>query len=162
MKINDKMTAAINSQIQAEFQSAYLYLAMSAWFKDQNLDGFAHWMKKQYNEEIEHGMKMFDYVFERGGRAELMAIEAPQKDWASPKDAFKQTYAHEQKVTSLIYNLFDQATAEKDYATTEFLSWYISEQVEEEDTASGILAQLEMIGDCTGALIALDKELGGR
>ena len=162
MKISDKMTTALNSQIQAEFQSAYLYLAMSAWFRDQNLDGFAHWMKNQYNEEVEHAMKMFDYVFERGGRAELMAIETPQKDWANPKEAFKQTYEHEQKVTSLIYGLVDKAMAEKDYATTEFLNWYVSEQVEEEDTASGILAKLEMIGDCMGALIALDKELGAR
>lgn len=162
MKISEKMTNAFNGQIQAEFQSAYLYLSMAAWFEEQNLGGFAHWMRKQYNEEVEHAMKMFDFVIERGGRAELMAIEAPQKDWKDGKAAFHQTYEHEQAVTSLIYKLVDAAVSEKDLASVEFLNWFVKEQVEEEATASAILARLEMIDDCMPGLIGLDRELGAR
>lgn len=162
MKISKKMADAFNDQIQAEFQSAYLYLSMAAWFEEESFGGFAHWMRKQYEEELEHAMKMFDYVVERGGRVELKAIEVPQKDWADAKTAFQDTYDHEQKVTSLIYKLVDMAIKEKDHASTEFLSWFVKEQVEEEATASGILAKLEMAGGATPPLLALEHQLGTR
>ena len=163
MKIGKKMNDAFNDQIQAEFQSAYLYLGMAAWFEDRDLPGFAHWMRKQYNEEVEHAMKMFDYVAGRGGRAELKTVDAPQKEWKSPQDAFRQTYDHEQSVTARIYKLVDDALAERDYASVEFLNWFVKEQVEEEDTAAGILAKLDMMGDCEAMLLLpLDAQLGAR
>ena len=162
MKISKKMTDAFNGQVQAEFESAYLYLSMAAWFEEQNLGGFAHWMRKQYGEEVEHAMKMFDYVIERGGRAELKAIAAPKKDWANALAAFQQTYDHEQAVTALIYKLVEAASKEKDYASVEFLNWFVKEQVEEEATASAILEKLKMVADCTSGLFALDQALAAR
>lgn len=162
MDISKTMTKALNDQIQAEFQSAYLYLAMAAWFEESNFSGCAHWMTRQFAEETEHAMKMFSYVCERGGRVELQAIEAPKTEWKSVKDAFAETLAHERGVTKRIYALVDKAAGEKDYASIEFLNWYVKEQVEEEATASEILAMLEKIGDSSVGLIQLDKQLAGR
>lgn len=162
MDISKKMAEAFNNQIQAEFQSAYLYLSMAAWFEEHNFPGFSHWMKKQYGEEVEHAMKMFDYVAERGGRVELQAITAPQKDWADTAAVFNNTLGHERAVTALIYKLVEMACEEKDYASLEFLNWYVKEQVEEESTASAILANIEKIGESVVGLLAYDRELGNR
>lgn len=162
MNISEKMNKALNEQIQAEFQSAYLYLSMAAWFENQNFSGFANWMKKQYAEETGHSMKMFDYVVSRGGKVELAAIDAPRVDWDSPLDAFKDTLEHEKDVTKRIHNLMEMAIDKKDYATVEFLNWYVKEQVEEEDTASSIVAALEKVGDSPVGLFTFDSKLGGR
>ena len=162
MIISKEMTEALNAQIQAEMQSAYLYLSMAAWYEANDLAGFAHWMRKQYHEEVEHAMKMFDYLNERGGRVELRAIEAPKREWEDLRDVFRNTYEHEKSVTQMIYRIVDRAAEEKDYASVEFLNWFVKEQVEEEDTASTILAKLEKIGDCTAGLLALDAQLGAR
>lgn len=162
MDIGGKMSKAFNDQIQAEFQSAYLYLSMAAWFDGNNFPGCAHWMMRQFAEESEHAMKMFKFVGERGGQVELQPIEAPRKEWKNVKDAFSETLSHEREVTKLIYALVDTAIGEKDYASVEFLNWYIKEQVEEEATASEILAMLGKIGDSSVGLIQLDKQLAGR
>ena len=162
MNIGEKMNKAFNEQIQAEFQSAYLYLSMAAWFEEQNLSGFASWMQKQYVEETEHAMKMFHYVVSRGGRVELAAIDAPKTNWESALDAFKDTLEHEKDVTKRLYNIMDIAVDKKDYASVEFLNWYVKEQVEEEATASGIVAALEKVGDSPIGLFTFDGRLGSR
>lgn len=156
------MVASVNDQIQAEFESAYLYLSMSAWFEEQNLSGCAHWMKKQADEEREHAMKFFEYLVSRGGRAELKEIAAPKFEWESATGVFAETLAHEQKVTELIYRMVSLAREEKDYATENLLAWYVNEQVEEEETASLILEKLKMLGESPISLTMLDKELGSR
>jgi ferritin len=160
--INKKMQDAINDQIAAEFYSAHLYLSMSAYLESIDLPGFANWMRIQYQEEIFHGMKMFDYVIERDGRATVQAIDAPQAEWKDSMSVFKEVLAHEQKVTALINNLMDIALAEKDHATVIFLQWFVNEQVEEEATAKGIVQQLKMLGDSRAGLFQVDRELGAR
>ncbi len=160
--ISSKLENAINEQINAELWSGYMYLSMSAFFEEKGLKGFAKWMKIQWEEEKEHALKFFDYINERGGKVVLKPIAAVPTSWKDPLDAMKETYAHEQKVTALIYNLMDIAIAEKDYATQSFLKWYVDEQVEEESTASDIVTRLEMIAGNTNGLLALDKELGKR
>lgn len=152
----------INDQINAELYSAYLYLAMSAYFEDQNLPGFAHWMALQANEEQEHAMKFYKFVFERGGRVTLGAIEAPPAQWKSPLDAFESAYKHEIKVTGLIHKLVDLARSEKDVATENFLMWYVNEQVEEEAHADAIVQKLKLIKDSPNGIFMLDKELSAR
>lgn len=160
--ISEKMEKAINDQINAEFYSSYLYLAMSSYFESVNLTGLATWMKIQTQEEIFHGMKMYDFVHERGGRVLLSAIAQPQKEWASPLAVFEHAYQHEQKVTALINGLVNLALDERDHATHIFLQWFVSEQVEEESTASGIVHKLKMIGSDASSLFTLDQELGQR
>ncbi len=160
--LTDKMEKAINGQINAELYSAYLYLAMAAWFQEQDLPGFANWMRIQVQEEQFHAMKMFDHVLERGGRTDLGAIDAPPGEWKSPLDVFKATLEHEQKVTGLINDLVYLARDERDNATEIFLQWFVKEQVEEEDTASGILGQLKLVEGSPQALFLMDRELGQR
>mgnify|MGYP001066703062 CR=1 FL=1 len=153
---------AINEQVKDELYSAYLYLAMDAYFESMSLPGFAAWMRAQSQEEVAHAMKLFDFINERGGRVELQAIEQPPVDFDSPRDVFEATYEHEQKVTALIHDLYEVALEENDYAAQVMLHWFIDEQVEEEAGVSQILDTLERIGDSEQGLIMLDRELGQR
>lgn len=162
MKLGKKLEQAINDQIQAEIYSAYLYLAMSAYCEDISMPGYAHWLRVQSEEEIEHAMKFFHYVNERGGRVILQAIQQPEAEFDSPLDVAKQTYEHEQKVTSLIHDLYALAVEEKDYAAQVFLQWYIDEQVEEEDSATRLVEMFEMVKDSPNGLLMLDQKLGAR
>ncbi|MCG9479834.1 MAG: ferritin [Actinomycetia bacterium] len=160
--ISKKMETAINEQINAEMYSSYLYLAMSSYFESVDLSGFANWMRVQAQEELFHAMKFFDFVNERGGRVTLTDIQAPAKEWKSPLEVMENVYTHEQKVTSLINNLVDLAADEKDHASSNFLQWYVAEQVEEESTADGIVKKLKLVSDTGNGLFMIDQELGKR
>lgn len=160
--LSDKMDKALNDQIQAEIYSAYLYLSMEAYFQSINLNGFASWMRVQYQEEMAHAMKFYGFIFERGGRVILQAIDAPPDTWDSPLAAFEGAYAHEQMVTARINDLVDVAIAERDHATNNFLQWFVAEQVEEEDSANAVVEQIKLVGEAHGGLFMLDRELGQR
>ena len=162
MKISKTMQDAINAQINAEMYSAYLYLSMSAHFEDEGFPGFANWTRMQYEEEMVHAMKLFDFVNERGGRVVLQAIEQPPVEFGAPAEIFEEILAHEQKVTSLINGLYDVALSEKDYAAQVMLHWFIEEQVEEEDSVSTMIDQFELAGDNKQALWHLDQAAGNR
>lgn len=162
VSISDKMEKAINSQIQAELYSSYLYLSMAAHFEAENLRGFAHWMRKQAEEERGHAMKFFDYMVERGGRVVLQALEAPKSSWSSPEEVFEEVLSHERKVTSLINRLYETAGEEKDYASQVMLQWFISEQVEEEASAEEVLARIRMLKGSPQGILMLDRELAQR
>ena len=125
--VNEKMEAALNAQLNAEVYSGYLYLSMAAYFEDIDLAGFANWMRVQAAEELEHGMKFYDYIIRRGASVTLTAIEAPQTEWESPLAAFEHVLSHEQMVTGLINDLVDLAIEEKDHATNNFLQWFVEE-----------------------------------
>jgi len=153
---------AINEQIKHEINSAYLYLSMSAYSESQNLSGCATWLRLQWQEELSHALKLFTYLGERGGRVTLQAIDRPPADYKSPLDIFQQVFAHEQKVTSLIHQLYAMAIKENDYATQIELQWFINEQVEEERNVAEIVAQLKMIGESGPSLLMLDRQLGAR
>ena len=160
--ISEKMQEAINKQINAEMYSAYLYLSMSAWCSDQNLDGFAQWLKVQAQEEMAHAMKFYGYVHEQQGRVKLLPIEGPPTEFSSVKEVAGMQLDHEKKVTSLIKGLVNLAREEKDFATEYFLQWFVTEQVEEEANAEEIISKLGMIGESGQALYMLDKEMGQR
>ncbi len=160
--LSDKMEKALNGQVNAELYSAYLYLAMAAHFEQGDLPGFANWMRIQAQEEQFHAMKIFNFVLERGGKADLAAIEAPPSSWKSPRHIFESALEHEQKVTGLINDLVYLARDLRDNATEIFLQWFVNEQVEEEDSAGKIVGQLKMIEGSPQALFLLDRELGQR
>ena len=145
--LNKKVEEALNAQINAEFWSAYLYLSMSAYFE---AEGKAH-------AEI-----FMNFIQSRGGRVILKAIDEVPTSWESPLDVFKETLKHEQKVTSLINELYSIAEEAKDYATRNTLTWFIDEQVEEEKTAQEYIDTLSLIGDNGYGLYQLDKELAAR
>jgi ferritin len=153
---------AINDQIKNELYSAYLYLSMSAYLEANNLPGSARWMRLQYEEEVSHAMKLFDYVHDRGGRVVLQAIDQPAAEFGSLLDVFQKALEHEQKVTGMINSIYDLAVRENDYPTQIEMQWFITEQVEEEKNASDIVDQLKMVGDHGPSLIMLDRHLGAR
>jgi ferritin len=153
---------AISDQVKSEISSAYLYLGMSAFCESENLPGFAKWLRLQWEEELGHAMKLFDYVHERGGMVALQAIEKPQSKWKSPLDVFELVLAHEQKVTASINKVYEVAVREKDYPTQIELQWFIKEQVEEEKHASEIIELMKLAGTSGPSLVMLDRQLGAR
>ena len=160
--INEKLEKAFNDQINKELYSAYLYLAMKSKFAEMNLNGFVNWFDVQVQEEQAHGMGMYDYVLERGGKIELEAIDKPEVKSENPLEIFEQVLEHEEYVTSRINALMDVAEETKDRAALSFLDWYLKEQVEEESNVGGLLATLKLIGDDKKALLLLDKDLSTR
>lgn len=160
--IGAKIVAAFNEQIDHEMYSSHLYLSMAAWFHSVDLDGFAAWMRVQAREETAHAMKFFEHLNERGARVELESIDKPKGAWKSPLEAFRAALEHEKFITSKINGLCKLADRESDYASRQFLDWFVKEQVEEEATASGIVAMLERIKDSGSALVMLDRQLGKR
>ena len=160
--MDPKVRNLINEQIAHEFYASYLYLAMAAHFEEQNLEGFAQWMRMQSDEEDEHAMKLFDYLVERGERIELGAIDEPPVEFGSPVDAFRAALEHEKKVTGLINDIYEAAVDAKDYPTQVMLQWFIEEQVEEEDVTGTAVERLEMAGDSNAAIMFLDAEFGKR
>ena len=162
MELSKKMLDAMNEQIKEEMASAYIYLSMAAYCESINLSGFASWMQAQSNEELEHAMKFYGHITERGGRVVFEALEQPPVEFGGPVDVFEKTLAHEKHITGRIHDLYTLATEEKDYASLGLLQWFVDEQVEEESTASEILDTLKMIGDKGQALYMLDRQLGTR
>ena len=160
--MNAQVEQALNEQIHAEFFSFYLYLSVSAYFTTQHLDGFAHWMRVQAQEEFGHAMKLFDYLNERGGTVLLKALDSPQSEWTSPSDAVEAVLNHERYISQRINDLVNLANSEKDHATTVVLHWYVNEQVEEEATADTLYHQVKMLEDSPHGLLMLDRELAGR
>lgn len=160
--ISKKMNDAINSQINWEMWSAYLYLSMANNFEAKGLKGIANWFRVQYQEELAHAMVFINYLNARDGRVLLAPIKEVPTEWATPLEAFKATLEHEQNVTSLINNLYALAEEEKDFATREKLNWFVAEQVEEEDTARGLIDDFTLIGDNGYGIYQLDSDLATR
>lgn len=160
--LNEKMEKEFNEQINKELFSAYLYLDMKSRFSKMNLQGFVNWMDVQVQEEKAHAMGMYDYVLERGGKVELLAIDKPEVEGKTPLEIFEQVLKHEEFVTSRINHLMDVADEVRDRAALSFLDWYLKEQVEEESNVGGVLATLRLIGEDKKALLMLDKDLAAR
>ena len=160
--MNKKIEDALNGQLNAESFSAHLYMSMSAYFQSVNLKGMAHWMRLQAREESTHELKFFDYILSRGGKVVLGHIDAPPTEWESPLAIFESAHEHEQQVSAKINTLVDLALAESDHASNAFLQWFVTEQVEEEESVLEIVDQLKLIADDRGALFMLDRELGQR
>jgi len=162
--IKDNVRDAINTQMNREFYSSFLYLSMAAYFESMNLKGFAKWMQVQAKEEHAHGMKFFDYLVEQGARISMAAIDAPAAEWATPLAAFEHALGHEQKVTARIHDLMELAMAEMDHATAGMLQWFVSEQVEEEANATEIVFKMKLASAEKSAVLLylLDHELGKR
>ncbi len=160
--VSPTIEKALNEQTHAEFYSFYLYLSVAAWFADRHLDGFAEWMEAQAQEEMDHAMKLFHHLQDRGGRVRLLALEEPPAEWDGPVEAVAAVLEHERYITGRINALADIAAKENDHATQVFLHWYISEQVEEEATADRLYHQVKALADSPHGLLMLDRELAGR
>lgn len=156
------MQKAMNDQIHHELESAYIYLSMAAYFTAENYPGFSHWMKMQFDEEMIHAFKFYDYIHSRGAKVSLQAIEEPPVDFASPLAAFETSLGHEQKISADIHRLYTLAMEENDYPSLSFLQWFIDEQVEEEEHVSGVVEDIKRVSGSEQGLLMLDRELGQR
>lgn len=157
--LSDAMQSALNEQIKVEAESSQIYLAMASWAEVKGFEGIAMFMFKQSDEERQHMLKLVKYVNQRGGHAVISALDEPRLDYTSFKKLFTQLYNHEVKVSASINNLVEIALKEKDYATHNFLQWYVSEQIEEEASAKLILDKIELIGDDKGGLYLFDNDM---
>lgn len=160
--ISQAVQDAINNQIRDEFFASHLYLSMAAYFESIDLPGCASWMRKQSEEEREHALKFYDYLYDVGGRVVLQAIGEPTVEFDSPLAVFEKAYEHECKVTASIKNIYEVAGKEKDYATQVMLHWFLEEQVEEEKNASDVIALLKQVGDSGHAMVMVDRQLAAR
>ena len=160
--ISKKIENLLNDQIMKELFSVNLYLSISSYFMDLELDGFANFFREQAQEETMHAMKQFDYIHQVDGKVTMGIIEAPKTEFGSIMEALKVSLNHEQEVTAAIHNIVKEAMAESDFATHTFLQWFVTEQVEEEGLLRNLLKKMEMVGDNSSALYLLNEELGRR
>ena len=160
--INAEIQDAINIQINQELASAYSYLGMAAYFQHENLIGFAHWCMMQYEEELGHARRLFDYVLDRDGRIKLESIAAPKSEFESPLEVFKTALAEERENTRSIDELYRRASSLNDHATISHLQWFVDEQVEEEKSVGETLSLVERAGTDPHALLYLNDRLGDR
>ncbi|MGC8917114.1 MAG: ferritin [Thermoanaerobaculum sp.] len=162
MRMNPEVEKAFCEQLKEELGSWYLYLSMAADFAAKQWPGMARWMELQAQEEMEHAMKFYRHILERGGTVTLEALAKPQGSWDSPLAAFAAALAHEQHITARIHDLVALSREKKDYPAEMFLQWFVGEQVEEEAQLEPIIHRLKMVGDHAPALFMLDRELGAR
>ena len=160
--ISDAMKRELLSQLNAEFYSAYLYLGMSAYCSKIEFNGAARWFKLQYDEEIGHATKIYNYLVDQGVHVILDAISQPPSEFGAVLDVFKASLKHEQKMTEGLNVLSDLALKEKDHATYNLLQWFVNEQVEEEATLGEILSKIKLVKEDGYGLLMVDNELGSR
>ncbi len=160
--ISKKMAKALNKQLNNELYSAYLYLSMSSYCNYVGLKGGANWFMVQYQEEMVHFMKFYDYMNSQGAHVQLAALDAPPAEFGSLLTMFEQALTHEQFITRSINEWMELAVSEKDHATQIFLQWFVTEQVEEEENASNVIARLKMAGETGPGLLMVDSELAAR
>ncbi len=160
--LNEKMEETLNSQLNFEIYSSYIYFSMSAYFNHINLPGFASWMQAQTQEELVHAMKLYNYINEKGGRIKIDQIPKPPEEWDSPLAAFEHALSHEKIVTGRINNMVKLADELKDPDTHNALQWFVKEQVEEEESVGKAVQKIKQKGDTSDGMNTLDQELGKR
>ena len=160
--LSKKIQKGLSAQLNHEFYSAYLYLAMSAHCSHSDFKGAANWLKMQYKEEHMHATKIYNYLIEQGTEASLKEIAKPPKDFGTLLNVFQMSFKHEQMMTSRLNDLSDLALKEKDHATYNLLQWFVNEQVEEESSVSEIISKLKLVKDDGYGLLMIDNELNQR
>lgn len=157
--LSQELQAALNKQVKIEGDSSQIYLAMACWAECQGFEGIAFFMFAQSDEERMHMLKLIKYINQRGGQAVIPSVEKPELDHSSFKTLFTQLFDHEVFVSKSINDLVHISLEERDYATHNFLQWYVAEQIEEESTARTILDKINLIGDDKGGLYLFDNDI---
>lgn len=160
--VSEKLFKELNDQLNFEYESANIYLAMAAYCASIDLDGFENFFLVQTEEERFHASKFYNYINEVDGRVTISAYAEPQNEYNSLLDVFEKALAHEKIVTERIYRLMDTAQEEREYATISVLKWFIDEQVEEMNMFKKIIQKIKMIGNDNNGLMMLDNELAQR
>ena len=162
MKVSETLESAYSDQVTMELWASNSYLQASAWFEIKDLPGMATWMRIQSGEETGHALRFMDFLLARGNSLTIGTVEAPKPKFASPKAAFDLVLEQERLVTKSIRALYALATKEKDAESYPLLDWFLTEQVEEEDSVQKIIGKLKLAGTDGSALLMIDRELGQR
>jgi ferritin len=160
--MSEEIIEALNKQLNQELRNAYLYFAMAAYFQGLALSGFAHYFMVQAKEEVEHALKLYEYLTKRGWRVELYEVTPEKKNWSSIEEAVRDFYEAEKSNTQRIWRLVELAQKQGDKATEAFLQWFVNEQVEEEEQAMDLRTKVELVKGNIAALLALDRVLAER
>lgn len=160
--IPEKIQEAFNQQIKYELESAYLYLAMAAYFDAAGFEGMGRWMRAQTQEELTHAMRFYKHIIERGGEVRLQPLSITAQKWDSPLAAFQAAYEHERFITDKIHGLVRLAQAENDFASNSLLQWFVDEQIEEEESTSKVVQELKLVAEDGRGILMIDRELGQR
>ena len=160
--MHEQLREGFQAQMQVEFESAYLYLAMASYCAHQGWMGCAHWLRIQWQEELGHALKFFEFLLDRGVQPELRALQQPAHAFGTPLELFTKVLEHEQYITGRIHRLYHQAIELEDYPAQVFLQWFVDEQLEEESQARAIVEQLRQIGESPVGIYLLDRELARR
>ena len=162
MELKPEINGELNQQLNEEFYSAYVYLAMAAYCEDCDLTGFANWMKMQYQEELLHAEKFYNYINDRDGRVLLKPLGEPQSKWNSPLSAFEDSLVQEKHISECINKLAALSIEKGDHATHVFLQWFVNEQVEEEKTVRDIIHDIKLVEKSADGIFMIDRELAQR
>ena len=157
--LSSKIETALNNQVTVEAESSQIYLAMASWAENLGFEGVSQFMYAHSDEEREHMLKLIKFINERGGHAKVSQLSAPPTEFGSFKDMFQSLFDHEVMVSKSINDLVDISLQEKDYATHNFLQWYVSEQIEEEGLARNILDKINLIGDDKSGFYLFDNDI---
>ena len=157
--VSTNIEKALNKQIRIEAESSQIYLSMACWAESKGFEGVAKFMFAQADEEREHMLRLLKYLTERGGKAIISELSKPSTDYNSPKQMFEEVFEHEIFVSNSINELVSLTFEEKDFATHNFLQWYVAEQIEEEATARTILDKINLIGDDKSGFYLFDKDV---
>ncbi len=160
--ISKSMAAALNNHMNFELYSANMYLSMSSCANEMGLKGTASWFMVQYQEEMTHFMKFYNYLIDQGINISILANKEIPNTYRSLLDMFEKTLAHEQVITGCINELTELAVKEKDHASQIFLQWFITEQIEEENNDRDIIAKLKIVGKDGHGVLMIDSDLGQR
>lgn len=160
--LSPKLEEALNRQLNKEIFSSYLYYSMAAYLASGPLSGMAKWMFVQAQEEMTHAMRFYNYILERGARVKLAQIEAPQMEWKDPVELFENALSHEEMITASINEIASLAIKENDHSTSIYLQWFITEQVEEEDSVKKVIDKLKLVGTSSQGLYMVDREMSAR
>lgn len=157
--LSKNIEKALNDQVRIEAESSQIYLSMASWAEIKGLSGVSKFMYAQSDEERTHMLKLVKFINERGGHAQVSELKAPKTSYATFKEVFQELYTHEVFVSNAINELVHISISEKDYATHNFLQWYVAEQIEEEAQAKHILDKINLIGDDKGGLYLFDRDI---
>lgn len=157
--LKKKVETALNEQIRVEAESSQIYLSMASWAEVKGLEGISQFLYKHSDEERMHMLKIVKFVNERGGHAIVSELQDPKTDFGSFQQLFRQLFEHEIMVSECINNLVHITLEEKDYATHNFLQWFVAEQIEEEALARTILDKIDLIGNDKGGLYLFDRDI---
>ncbi|MGC8974609.1 MAG: ferritin [Thermoprotei archaeon] len=160
--LSPKIQELLNKQLNQELRNAYLYLSMSSYFDDLGLRGFAHYFRVQAKEELSHAMKIYEFIYDAGGKVVLSEVPQPKTSWGTVSEAIEDFYVSEVENTRRFYELMNVAREEDNKAVESFLKWFIDEQVEEVSSAKDLLTKIKMIGDHKPTLLMLDAKLAER